>query len=96
MIATIIIVSLALAWLLAETDFMRVRLAVGIIDTCQRKSWEELKPWNPNKQFPFWVRFPNSMSPLCGWDYVLNTMHIIPEHKLELITATARYTIGRK
>jgi len=26
MIATIIIVSLALAWLLAETDFMRVRL----------------------------------------------------------------------
>jgi len=29
MIATIIIVSLALAWLLAETDFMRVRLPAG-------------------------------------------------------------------
>jgi len=93
MITTAIIVSLAFSWLAYETDWLRVRLAVGIIDTCQRKSWLELKPWHPNRQFPFWVRFPSVMSPLCGWDYILNTMHIIPEHKIELITDTAKYTI---
>jgi len=52
MIATIIIVSLALAWLLAETDFMRVRLpASGTNPESRLKVDSENSTLNKPSQF---------------------------------------------
>jgi len=70
MITTIIIVGLAYAWLLYESRWLTVRLLIGaeaVIIEYQRKSWEELEPRGRlNKQYPFWLRFPEHMVPLCG------------------------------
>lgn len=97
MIATIIIVSLALGWLGKETDWLTVRLLIGaeaVIIEYQRKSWEDLEPRGRlNKQYPFWLRFPEHMAPLCGLEWLRNTMHVIPEYKIELIGETYKTTI---
>ena len=96
MIATIIITGLAFAWLGYETDWMLVRLPMGI-DTLpieqKYKTWEELKPGKILKAHPFWLRFPDLMEPMGGWDWVKNTMHIIPEVKIELIAEHSHYTM---
>ena len=96
----IIIIILAFIWLLLESDFMRVRLPVGddyIPPIYERKSWDELKPFNPTyKKHPFWLVCPNNMSPLCGWDWLKNTMHIIPEYKVELALAGVHYNMSIK
>ena len=87
MIIGIILILGSFIWLLHEADFLRIRLPIGLEPTpikYQYKTWEELKPYYPNKQYPFWVRFPEYMSPLCGWQYVIETMHIIPETRVEL------------
>lgn len=100
-------------WLLYETDWMRVRLPVGIISElpqCRYISWNDLENLAqaiPDKQKPFWLKHPiniktiwglnnqplgASMEPLCSWEWLKNRLHIIPEYKIELISATSRYT----
>jgi len=95
MIATILIVSLAFYWLLLETDWLRIRLLYGAIAQIieYRKSWEELKPHDIKKNHPFWMRFPEHMEPLCGWHWLEETMHIIPDYKIELIGTGYKTTI---
>lgn len=97
MITAILLIGLALGWLLIETDWLRVQLEYGacvqIIE--QRKSWEEIKPTgNLNKQYPFWLRFPEHMTPLCGREWLENTMHVIPEYKMELVGVGYKTTIN--
>ena len=89
MIALIGMLILAFAWLGYETDWMRVRLPIGIgapLNGHKFKSWEELKPWgNVNfKSYPMWLTHPDNMVPLCGLGWLENTMHIIPEYKVEV------------
>uniref|UniRef100_A0A6M3LLF2 Uncharacterized protein n=1 Tax=viral metagenome TaxID=1070528 RepID=A0A6M3LLF2_9ZZZZ len=100
MIASVIIIILAFTWLLIESDFMRARLLAGAdlsIIEYERKSWTELKPSNPTyKKHPFWLVCPDNMTPLCGWDWLKNTMHIIPEYKVELALAGVNYKLNVK
>lgn len=97
MIATSIIIGVALLWLAYETDYMRVRLLVGKLAVVyERKSWGELKPWIITKHHPFWLRHPDNMSPLCGLAWLENTMHVIPEYKIELNTGGVHYKMNIK
>jgi len=99
MIACLIVTTLALLWLGLETEWMMIRLPMGsdiLPVKCEYKTWEQLKPRNPNKQYPFWVRCPDYMSPLCGWDYIKNTMHIIPEYRFEIIAFGVKSRINLK
>jgi len=97
MIATILIVSIALAWLGYETDGMRARLPVGAYpELIERKSWDELKPTSNLNRYPFWLRHPGNMAPICGWDWLEQTMHIVPEYKIELNTYGVRYQMTVK
>jgi len=95
MLATILIVTIALYWLARESDYLRIRLLAGIeAIQYERKSWDEIKPTcKLTKQYPFWLRFPEHMSPLCGLDWLENTMHVIPEYKLELVGVGYKTTI---
>lgn len=102
MIACIVLVSLALTWLAKETDWMRVRLLVGI--ECipleyERKSWEDLSHTQPERYQPNFMRMNNGtehFSPLCGWDWLKNTMHVIPEYKIYLAIGGCRYNMNIK
>ena len=85
MIATIIIILIALYWLGIESNWLTIRLLFGIdTDKHERKTWDELKPCKVYKNHPFWLRHPSNMSPLCGWDWLEKTMHVVPEYKIEL------------
>ncbi len=87
MIPSILAILAGLSWLLDETNLMRIRLYTGAIpDHTIRKSWKELIPnlrSIPNRLQPFWYKFPENMQPLCGLDWLENTMHVIPEYKFE-------------
>ena len=89
MISLIIVLILLFAWLGYTTNWLRIRLLVGIYDSvieCEFKTWDELKPWNPSfKRYPMWVACPDNMAPLCGWDWLKNTLHIIPHYRIEII-----------
>ena len=97
MIVCILIIVLALLWLTKETDYFRVRLLIGDMpDPVQRESWDVLKTIAlriPDKQKPFWLKNPDLMEPLCGLAWLENTMHVVPEYKIELINCVHKYTI---
>jgi len=100
MITLTSILILAFIWLLAETDWLRIRLLIGVNATpivYQYKTWEEILAMLPcklTKNDPGWLRFPGNMAPLTGWDWLHNTMHIIPEYKIELIGIGYKTTIN--
>lgn len=88
-----LILILAFMWLGYETDWMTVRLPRGLAKLpaqtieYEYRTWQQLDPRNGHKltkQYPFWLRFPEHMAPLCGWDYLENTPHIIPQYKIEI------------
>ena len=81
MIATIIILSLAFTWLGYETDWMRIRLVVGI---------ESLPP---NWLLFDWSKWKRYMIPICGWEWIKCHHHPTPEYKIELIAPSSKYTI---
>ena len=96
MIGLIIWLLLLFTWLGYETNWFRIRLPIGActpVNKCRYKTWEQLKPWSIKKTDATWLRFPEIMAPLTGWDWLKNTMHIIPEYKIELIGATYKTTI---
>ena len=62
----------------------------------QYVSWNELENIAralPAKAQPFWLKHCANMLPLCGWDWLRNRMHIIPEYKIELITEHSHQTL---
>ena len=99
MITTILIFSLSIYWLMIETDWLRVDL-IGALPEIeyQRKPWEELEPRGKItlKKYPFWLCYPEHMAPLCGRDWLENTIHIIPEYKIELNTGGVHYKMNIK
>jgi len=101
MIAAIIITGMALYWLARETRWFTIRLLVGcepVIIEYERKSWKELEPRGKisMKQYPFWLCFPEHMTPLCGLDWLNNTMHVIPEYKIYMAIGGCRYNMTIK
>ncbi len=95
MIMALFVIVTAFLWLLHETDCLRVRLPVGETEPVKRESWEVLKRIAesiPERQKPYWLKHPES-PPICGWNWIETTMHVVPECKIQLISETARYTI---
>lgn len=96
MILSLITIWIAFCWLLRETDYLRIRLPYGKIpDKVKRESWEVIRNGLriPEKQQPFWFKHPENMQPLCGLDWLENTMHVIPEVEIQLINHVHKYTI---
>lgn len=99
MILSLIIIALAFYWMLWETDYLRVRLLVGAIPQSELlvyKTWDELRETIgiiPNKQKPFWFKYPENMQPLCGLNWLETTEHIVPEYKIVLISESSKITM---
>ncbi|KKN64734.1 hypothetical protein LCGC14_0488660 [marine sediment metagenome] len=70
---------------------------------------ENLAQTIPDKQKPFWLKHPlfiktirginnqmlgASMEPLCGWDWLRNRMHIIPQYQIVLVAEHSKITIN--
>lgn len=93
-----LVVILGLAWLGKETNWLTIRLLVGAEHTEQRKSWNELGAGSitTRKTDPGWLRWPGNQAPLCGWDWLKNTMHIIPESRIALELNGVRYKMTIK
>ena len=92
MIATIAILTLALYWLLRETDYMRIRLLIGawyVPVEYRRATWDKLKPY---KNLPNFMRM-HGYDPLCGWDWLKNHEHVLPDYSLYLAINNVRYTM---
>ena len=73
-------------WMLKESDWLRINLNY-VPEVVIRKSWLELRPLAmsiPEKQKPFWLKNPDMMQPLCGIDWLENTMHVVPEYKFQI------------
>ncbi len=88
----------AFIWLLKESDWLRINLAY-IPENIVRKSWADLKPLAdsiPNSQKPFWLKFPENMSPLCGQEWLENTMHVVPDYKIQIKAYNVTHTITLK
>lgn len=104
MIATIIIVSMAFAWLLYETDYMRVNLAF-YCEYGASCDWrlQDVQVTKDMKQELFdraWGKVGNIQgyfkcyqSPLCGWGYAYQFRDLQPEYRVELITEHSKQTM---
>ena len=100
LMSLVTIFAFGLAWLCHETEFLHVRLPVGkIVQSEIRKSWDDLKNnllSVPERYQPFWYKHPEAMQPLCGLDWLENTMHVIPEYKFEINAWGVRSKIALK
>ena len=103
MIGLIVWLIICFSWLLYETDFLRVRLPVGIV--CQRNYCMpdsevtelmkyELVKLSPNngKKLHGRGEFCLHIPPLCGWGYAYQYRNFTPEYKIELIAPGSKYT----
>ena len=93
MIPIIIVVSLAFLWLGYETDWLRVRLTGYEESNYPTKTWTELRPSKILRTDVMWLRYPDSVAPLCGWDWLNKTLHIMPDYSIELIGIGYKTTI---
>ena len=106
MISTIIIVSLALYWLARETDYMRIKLLVGVsceVGACC--AWrlldnyvtedmrQELRRRSNNGHKLTWGEFKDYIDPLCGWGYAYQYSNFKPPVSLELVTGHSKITV---
>ncbi len=105
MIAALIVIALALAWLALETNLLHVRLPMGVSAPLTQ---EVRRPWY-TFDWDSWVIDPRSINvrynleqnperilkdwktPLCGWDWITGREHIIPEYDVEFSVAGCRY-----
>lgn len=82
------IILLAFYWLLRETDYLRVRLPVGCpsisVPPEMRQSWDIITRNTKAKNLNNFVTDPYTYTPLCGFDWLNNREHVIPEYKIEL------------
>lgn len=107
MIGLIIWLVICFAWLLYETNFLRVRLPIGIqceygascewhlTDSAVTKDMKrELidLSLSHNGHKLSWGVFKDWMSPLCGWGYAYQYRDFRPEYKIELIAPGSHYT----
>lgn len=106
MVTLSIILALAFGWLLFETNWLRIRLPMGLcfkIGDCS--SWrlpdeavnhdmksELLSKWTLTKiQRALFEQ--DNLSPLCGWGFAYQYRDFEPEYKIELIAEHSKYTI---
>ena len=91
MIVLIITIITAFYWLLRETDYMRVRLLVGIelpvieYEEPERIDWDDCISRYGTDQLQF------ATDPICGWDWLKNNTHPIPQLKVSFTSGGVRY-----
>lgn len=90
----LIIIAIAFIWLGYETNWLTIRLPYGslpVIPEPERMSWDDIKLKYKPLEFS-----PGVEAPLCGWDWLENTMHVIPESKVYMIHGGVRYSMTIK
>ena len=105
MIITLVIIIGFYLWLLYKTDWLKIRLPVGIQCTytasCQWRLSDnavtndmklELVGLSNNGHKLAWGEFKVWMIPLCGWGYAYQYRNFAPEYKIELIAPGSKYT----
>ena len=105
MIATLTIIILGLAWLAWETDGLRVRLPAGpALAAAMGRDFEvngtfeiEYARWDTFDWSPMTYKDCLSMdsrwkTPLCGWDWITERDHVVPEYQIEFNIYGCRYT----
>ena len=105
MIATTLIIGLALYWLLRESDYLRENLMPVLCQIGACSDWRlqdsqvtedmkhELIKLSANNHRLKWGEFKEYMTPLCGWGYAYQFKDFKPEYKIELIDGTYRQTM---
>ena len=91
----LIIIGIGFTWLLIETDWMRVRLLVGSIKEAPVQNNERYVDWEKAFDFKAWGTLIKGadIDPICGWDWIKNRQHIIPECRIEMVHLGVRHTI---
>ena len=85
----LIAIILAFYWLILETDYLRVRLLVGVI--APPVELERLN-WDACQARYGWLKLSTGVeSPLCGWDWLQNNTHPIPQVKVSFSSGGVRY-----
>lgn len=107
MIYCILVVTIALFWMLYETNYLRVRFYVGEIckegDCCQ---WKFKDEWVTDEMkaelIRGWTNLPKEIrakfeqgiqTPMCGWGYAYQYHDFKPEYKIELISEHSKITM---
>ena len=104
MIPALAIIILALAWLAHETDWLRVRLlagpaAVWVLDAETRAAWDtfDWSDWGTrqsgfnNGHYGWLWSLKEWKVPICGWEWIKQRNHIIPEYRIEFNVYGCRY-----
>jgi len=89
MVTTLLVIASAFYWLLCETDYLRVRLLVGdlpAIPEVERISWGVCQSRYPSLKLSCGVE-----QPLCGWDWLKNNTHPIPQVDVSFSSGGVRY-----
>ena len=99
MIALVLIISLAYAWLLFESKFLSMRLLVGIeakpitdldiLEVAQRIGWTYK---NGHRAYKDWL------IPMCGWEWVIRHEHDLDTYqpKVQMTMGGVRYNMTIK
>ncbi len=106
MIATIIIVSLALYWLALETDYLRINLMIPLCENGACCHWhmpdtavdddmrhELIRSWTNLDKLTRARFLSGEESPLCGWGYAYQYRNYAPDCKVEMSIGNIRYNI---
>lgn len=99
-IISLSIIISAFYWLLRETDYMRVRLPVGCpsisVPPEMRLAWNIITRQTKSKNLNNFVTDPEHYSPLCGFNWLNNREHVVPEYKIELQHGGVKHTMTIK
>ena len=104
MIPALSIIILALAWLAHETRCLRVRLLAGpaavcVLDPETRAAWDtfDWSEWGSrqsgfnNGHYGWLWSLKDWKVPLCGWEWIKQRNHIVPEYRVEFAMNGVRY-----
>jgi hypothetical protein len=104
------IILTAFCWLLVETDYLRVRLPVGILyeigASCQWHLPDDAVTDDMKQELlNLWSKLPKEVkakfaqgleSPLCGWGYAYQYRNLTPECAVEMTIGNVRYNMTIK
>ena len=99
MITSFLIIAIALTWLGWETNWLTVRLPIGSIPELpelKRITWGQIVGslcGRRDKDKPNFVRLPRYYEPLCGWEWLRTTLHVVPETHVEMELGNVRYNM---
>jgi len=92
MITGIALMAISFLWLLYESNFLRIRLLVGVESIelpieLEYKAWDEFD-WTGWEKLTF-----QATEPICGWGWVKSHQHPVPVYNIELKINGSKQTI---